>query len=82
MYYRSPLFTRRLKNQLCFGIISSLEALPVYKTSCLCGIMFRDKYLDLYSHAFVRYDNLIEVYNNDIYCTNVHNLGQYVPIEF
>ena len=38
--------TRRLKIQFSFGINSSLEALPEYKTSCLCG--FRDKYLDLY----------------------------------
>ena len=33
---------------LHLGIISSLKVLPVYKMSCLCGIMFRDKYLDLH----------------------------------
>ena len=61
MHYRSPLlktqftmFTRSLKNKLSFGIISSLKVLPVYKTSCLCGIMFRDKYLDLI-HAYIMY---------------------------
>ena len=31
---------------------SSLEALPVYKTSCLCDIMFRDIYLDLYMRLY------------------------------
>ena len=39
MYYRSPL-------------ISCLEVLPVYKKSCLCGIMFMDKYLDLYMRLY------------------------------
>ena len=55
MYYRSPLTASLIdwkKNQVSFSIISSLEALPVYKTSCLCGIMFRDKYLDVYMRLY------------------------------
>ena len=24
----------------------------MYKMSCLCGVMFKDKYLDLYTHLY------------------------------
>ena len=37
-----------IENSTFFRYKFSLEALPVYKTSCLCGIMSRDKYLNLY----------------------------------
>ena len=43
---------RALKIQLAFGIISSLRVLPVYKTNCLCSILFWDKFLDLYTEIY------------------------------
>ena len=46
------LLTRRLKNKLSLCIISSLRVLPVYKTNCLCSILFWDIFLDLYMSIY------------------------------
>ena len=54
MYYCSPLLTRGLKYKLSFGIISSLRVLPVYKTNCLCSILFWDIFLDLYTSIYAK----------------------------
>ena len=34
----------------------------MYKTSCLCGIMFRDKYLDLYMRIYTVHLKLTIIY--------------------
>ena len=60
-------------------IISFLKVLPVYKTSCLCGIMFRDKYIDLYMSIY----GIWTLWNLSLnsQTLNTHSLKEFLSVD-
>ena len=51
----------------------------MYKTSCLCGIMSRDKYLDLYMRLYGMWTELSICVESESPAANIHfNIGDMI----